>query len=115
MNQPSIELNFQRELTFCIRGETKKGLLQIFKVRPVEGRDRWECHWSLAYVHPEVGRIFGDDPLDAIFQCLDFIGNLITGSQKNGLRVWWQYEGDSCGLNFTEYPDVSSAGAESCD
>ena len=32
---------------------------------------------SLAYVHPEVGRIYGADPLDAITKTLDFLSCLV--------------------------------------
>src|SRR5688572_30564230 len=101
-----MDCNFERELTFRIRGVETKGKLKILRLEKVEGRNRWACYWSLAYLHPEEGKIFGDDPLDAFFNCLDFLGNLIRGSEKDGLGVWWQYEGDHCGLSFSEYPDV---------
>jgi hypothetical protein len=101
----NLELKLCRELTFRIRGKVSKGSLQIHRISKIENKDRWACYWSLAYVHPEIGRIFGEDPIDALFQCLDFIGNLIRGSEKDGLGIWWQYEGDHCGLQFTEYPE----------
>lgn len=100
-----MHLNFERELNFRIRGVDTKGKLKILRVEQIAGKNRWACYWSLAHIHPEEGRVFGDDSLDSLFTCLDFIGNLIRGSEKDGLEVWWQYEGDHCGLSFSEYPD----------
>ncbi len=105
-----MELNLERELKFRFADGEKTGKLKVHRIVKVESKDHWACYWSLDFVHPEQGRLFGDDPLDALFTCLDFVGNLIRGSEKDGLRVWWQYEGDHCGLMFSEYPETPQEG-----
>jgi hypothetical protein len=90
-------LAFERELEFLIGGEWKKGRIyvgELVKATPT----RWACHWSISYICPEKGRIYGDDPLDALFGCLRFVGRLIRGSEEDGLVVKWRLDGDHAGF-----------------
>jgi len=96
----SIDINLRRKLQFVIRGERKEGELFVGDLQYDVERNRWHCHWSLSFVHPEIGRMFGDDPLSALTTALDFVSGLIRGSEEDGLIVWWQYEGDHAGLTF---------------
>ncbi|SRR6266550_3978332 len=98
----TIDVRFERELQFMIRGERKTGTLFVGDLRYDSERRRWGCHWSLSFVHPEIGRLFGDDPLDAFVTTLDFVSSLIRGSEQDGLVVWWRYEGDHAGLTFEQ-------------
>ena len=95
-----IEFRLERELQFRIGGEHSTGKLFVGDLTWQEDRKRWACHWSLAQVHPEVGRLYGADPLDALTATLDFLSSLIRGSEDDGLIVWWQTEGDHAGLTF---------------
>jgi hypothetical protein len=106
-----IHLNLTRTLTFVINGLETTGELQISRIEFYPKLQKWACYWSLSFIHPEESRIFGNDPLGALFQCLDFIGNLIRGSERDGLDVWWKVPGDHCGLMFTEYPEVPGHGS----
>jgi hypothetical protein len=98
----SIDVRFTRELQFVIGGERISGELFVGDLQFDAERQRWYCHWSLSYVHPEIGRISGDDPLDALASTFDFISSLIRGSEEDGLTVWWRYEGDHAGLTFPQ-------------
>lgn len=90
---------FRREVSFRIRGEEERGELFVGELeeRP-DGT--WLCHWSLTHVHPERGAQVGDDPLDAIYQCLRFVEELIKGSEQDGLIIWWRFRGDHAGFDF---------------
>ena len=101
---PMNDINFrlERELQFAFKGEQTAGTLFVGDVRYVVDRKRWCCHWSLSFVHDEVGHIWGDDPLDAIKCTLDFLSSLIRGSEEDGLIVWWKYQGDHAGLTFPQ-------------
>jgi hypothetical protein len=97
-----IAFSLKRELEFVIRGERMTGELFVGDLQFDPERRRWYCHWSLSFVHPEIGRMSGDDPMDALTQTFDFISSLIRGSEEDGLVVWWRYEGDHAGLTFPQ-------------
>jgi hypothetical protein len=63
-------------------------------------KKKWACRWSVSIIHPEVGLIYGDDPLDALTKTVDFLSSLIRGSELDGLRVWWRKDGDHAGITF---------------
>lgn len=96
------QLTLKRELDIEFEGESRKVELFVGNVI-ARGDGRWVCHWSLGLVHPDVGKQFGDDPLDAIYQCLRFIEELIKGFEKDGLRARWRFEGDHCGFNYGDF------------
>jgi hypothetical protein len=104
MEPKRIDLGLVRVLQFRIRGEVTEGLLQISRLEFLPERRQWACYWSLAFVHPEEAKIYGSDAMEALSQGLDFISNLVRGSERDGLQVWWKTEGDHGGLGFTEYP-----------
>ena len=96
----STDLAFERELTFVIRNERQKG--RIFDGNPewLEQKNKWACHWSISHIHPELGRMYGLDPLDAFTKTLDFLSSLIRGSEQDGLQIWWREPGDHAGITF---------------
>ncbi|MGZ4972389.1 MAG: hypothetical protein ACXWDN_06475 [Limisphaerales bacterium] len=98
MNTQDFKL--ERDLHFRIRGQPSTGKLLVGGVSWVEEKKKWACAYSLAHVVPEGGRIYGDDPLDAVSKTLDFLSSLIRGSEDDGLVVWWKVEGDHGGLSF---------------
>ena len=100
MTVPMIPFKIERELNFRIGGKHCTGKVIVGDLTWQEERKRWACHFSLAYVHNEVARIYGRDPLGAIINTLDFLSILIRGSEDDGLIVWWQMEGDHGGLTF---------------
>jgi hypothetical protein len=93
--------DFRRQLTFKIHGEEKHGELFIGDVKP-RPDGTWLCHWSISFVHPEVGAQVGDDELDAFYHCVRFVERLIRGSEEDGLQVWWRFVGDHAGFDFDE-------------
>ena len=96
----AIEFRLERELQFRIGGEHSTGRLFVGDLTWHEERQHWTCHWSIAHIHPEIGRLYGPDPLAALTKTLDFLSSLIRGSEEDGLVVWWQSEGDHGGLTF---------------
>jgi hypothetical protein len=93
-------LNFtiERTLHFVIQGQHQTGHVRI---GPIEEHHpgRWDCHCSISFVSPEPSRIPGVDPLDALNRCLQFVGRLLRGSEKDGLVLWWQAPGDHGGFD----------------
>jgi hypothetical protein len=59
-------MTLTRTLNFRMRGILQTGDLTIEEPFFDEVEKRWMCRWSLAFVHPEPGRFFGDDPLDVL-------------------------------------------------
>ena len=96
----SIPLNFVRELSFEINGERRSGKLSIRELSFSPTKQKWECHWSLDYLYPNTVSFTGDDPLQALTRTLDFVASFIRGSELDGHKVHWQYEGDNAGLDF---------------
>jgi hypothetical protein len=95
-----LPFKIERELHYRIKGQPSSGKLFIGDIEYLDASRRWACHWSLAHIHPEIGRIYGADSLEALTRTLDFISSLIRGSEEDGLIVWWQVEGDHAGLTF---------------
>lgn len=95
------DIGFTRELHFRIRGVESLGLLcigGIEKCLTEQNNSLWLCYWSLSQIHPEKGKIYGVDPLDAFLNCTQFIICLITEHKEAGYEVWWNVEGDHAGL-----------------
>jgi hypothetical protein len=58
----TVPFKLERELHFRIRNQESTGKLFVGDITWLEERKKWACHWSLAHVHPELGRVYGDDP-----------------------------------------------------
>ena len=90
----------ERKLHFRIGGEWAEGILSIGDLQWKADEQRWVCHWSVSFVHPEIGKTHGADPLDAFLKAVDFLSVLMRGSEDDGLEVSWKEEGDHAGLVF---------------
>jgi hypothetical protein len=91
----------QRELHFRIRGVSSRGVLALggLKQEASGGREGgWTCFWSLDNIHPKVGKIYGEDPLGALLNCINFLTTLIKEHEDLGWQIWWLQEGDRGGL-----------------
>ncbi len=97
----TLPFKLERELHFRISGQPSTGKLSIGDITWLDERKIWACHWSITHIHPEVGRIYGADPIEALTRTLDFLSSLIRDSEDDGLTVWWQVEGDHAGLIFS--------------
>jgi hypothetical protein len=95
------EITFSRKLHFRVRGVKSQGLLCIGGVEKCKDKKKdgfWVCYWSLFKIHPEKGKIYGVDALDAFLNCIQFIIRLIEEHRKAGYEVWWNVKGDLAGL-----------------
>jgi hypothetical protein len=95
-----IALNLVRELKFEIAGEPRIGKLAIHALNFNTEKNKWECHWSLDHLYPDTVSFTGDDPLAALVRTLKFASEFIRGSNEDGHKVYWQYDGDNAGLPF---------------
>ena len=100
-----IPLKLSRELEFEIRGERIKGKLLIESLNFNEAKQKWECRWSLDHLYPSTVSFTGDDPPDALIRTLEFASDFVRGSNEDGFKVFWQFDGDNAGLPFTIYGD----------
>jgi hypothetical protein len=90
----------KRNLFFEFDGKVVEGNLYIGAIQWIEAKNQWACSWSISHIHPEVGKIYGSDPLEAVITTLDFLSCLIRGSELDGLSVWWKERGDHAGIVF---------------
>jgi|SRR5882762_3672686 len=100
MSLSNCDLRLERTLTFVIRSEVRAGSLFVGDLQWAETKNKWVCHWSISHIHPEMGRMYGSDPLDAFIKTLDFLSSLIRGSELDGLQIWWRERGDHAGMTF---------------
>jgi hypothetical protein len=96
-------MTFTRDIHFAVARQGSVSALQIgrLQVGPIEeiGPGRFCCHFTISHFHEPVGNIYGEDPLDAFENCLVFLRKLITGFEEDGHELWWQEEGDHCGIS----------------
>src|SRR5262245_35865843 len=87
----------ERQLN-CACVDPSTAILRIEGVDQISGHGSkataWSCSWSLAPLHPTPQRIFGEDPLHALTNCLSFLRDLFERYQRSGLTFWWLHEGD---------------------
>jgi hypothetical protein len=96
-----ISCRLQREVNLSSGGEQSKILLTIHgivRVQEPPGKACWACLWSLGKIHPRVGRIYGEDPLAALLNCVRFLIMVLKNEESLGHRIWWLQEGDCGGL-----------------
>jgi hypothetical protein len=74
----------ERRLKFEINGQIEEGTLAVGKITWISERKKWACEWSISFIHPEIGKLFGNDPMEALTLSLDFLSDLIRGSEKDG-------------------------------
>lgn len=95
-----IDFKLERDLQFEIENHITVGKLIIGGLEWLPEKNKWACNWSISFIHPENGRLYGDDPLSALTVTVDFLSCFIRGSEIDGLRVWWRIKGDHAGLTF---------------
>ena len=100
INPMDRPFRLERSLKYEIGGKIEQGTLSVGNILWLPERKKWVCEWSISFIHPEIGRLYGDDPLEALTVSLDFLSDLIRGSQRDGLPIWWKTKGDGCGLVF---------------
>jgi hypothetical protein len=94
-----IRLGIARDLKLRIGGQLRQGRLAIHSIKKLDGEDEcWACHWFLTDLSPQDARTFGDDPLDALLNCVRFISSVIDNEMKHGNAIWWKQEDDKAGL-----------------
>jgi hypothetical protein len=98
----AADFQFERPLHFVIAGRHETGHVRIGPIEKMES-GKWACYWSISQVHPEPGRLWGDDPLQAFNRVMHVVGRLLRGSEEDGLVVWWQFEGDHGGFDDACY------------
>lgn len=87
----------QRQVKIVSHGKTLAGTVTIGPiVRQEDGR--YACGWSVSYLHEDPGKIIGDDAIQSIERCLQFLGTFLEGSAVDGVDVLWQCDGDSGGI-----------------
>jgi hypothetical protein len=100
-NDETLKLfSVRRTLTFKIQDRISLGELFIGDIHFFEPKMKWACHWAISFINPEISRMYGRDPLDALLTTCDFVSSLIRGSERDGLHLWWQTEGDYGGMFF---------------
>ena len=93
-----FDYKFSRNISIRYKGEVIPGTITIDRIEEDKERGRWKCYYTISMIVPEGGHIWGDDPLEALSRCLVFLDGLIRGSEEDGLEIWWQHEGDHCGI-----------------
>jgi len=93
---PKISLNLLREIHFEKDGKTFSGTLLIDALEQLD-EGKWACFWSCDYLC-ENGRVYGEDALRALANCLKLIRDLIDDAIKDGWIIWWRYREDNCRL-----------------
>ena len=88
----SIDLNFERELSFRKSEKCFKGTVRIDRLFLNEN-SKWTCHLSIDYICESGAKIYRVDLLDPLTQDPTFIGHLIEGTIEDGIDIWWKYEG----------------------
>src|SRR6266705_5802857 len=85
MGMPTCyNFRLERQLKFRIGDELSDGHVFVGDILWLEDKKKWACHWSISHIHPEIGRLYGNDPLEALTTSLDFLSSLIRGSEKDG-------------------------------
>ena len=102
MSWQRVVLNISRTLTIRAKGRTSAVRLCI---RSLERRKngKWLCSWSIGKLCPR-GAAFGNDPVDALATCITIIGLFVSGTEADGIQVWWQKPGDNAGFPVSNSP-----------
>jgi hypothetical protein len=95
----------ERRLYFSVQGVESQGMLRIGGLKETQGPAGsrcWICLWSLDKIHPHPGRIYGEDALDALVKCLEFLVELLKQHESLGTVIWWLERGDYGGLSISQ-------------
>ncbi len=90
-------LPVRRKLNFRFRGKHRTGFVRIGSIFQ-KANGMWACRCQLDFIYDIGGKIYGEDPLHALTNCLSFMRSLIRGSEKDGWKIWWLYKGDHGGF-----------------
>jgi len=96
---------FSRNIHYVVDGKEYRGVLSIGPIEEI-GPEKCYCNFSIPHFHDSGGRICGLDPIDALQNCICFLGKLIRGLEQDGHILWWDERGDNCGiLIHTLFPE----------
>lgn len=88
-----------RDVHIRVRGRHRRGKLVIGapKRKPHNGKlaPTWACSYAITGIDDVGTEICGEDPLDALVNCLRFVRKLIEKHKSIGYEVWWLEEGDN--------------------
>lgn len=77
------------------------GTTEVIIDDPVQDEDGWCCPWFCPFFHDEPRRlIFGHDPMEAYYLCLNGIGVFLKEMQKHGVHITWMRKGDNGGFDW---------------
>jgi len=108
MNGYDYNFRVTREVNIKYGEVESKATIRIGGLQATEAPDWWICHWTIDIIHPEQGKIYGIDAMDALFNCMLFIQKLIRDHIKNGYEIWWETKGDNGGFSQHEARDAGS-------
>src|SRR4051794_9093714 len=91
-----IPLQIVRQINFQKSEHSFSGELRLDRLEQI-GERKWACYWSCDYMC-ENGRIYGEDSLQALMNCLSFIADLFRDARGNGLSIWWKSPSDGSGF-----------------
>ncbi len=101
MDNQDCKFRVTREINIRFHGIESKATIAIGGLQATDKPDWWICYWSIDVIHPEQGKIYGVDAMDALFNCMRFIVDLIKDHIAIGYEVWWEVQGDEGG--FVQY------------
>jgi hypothetical protein len=101
----TMTMKFTRKLNVRIRGRDVHGEITISPPKLKPGTKAyapaWVCLCTVTPIDKSPSEICGEDPLDAVLNCIRFIARLIEKHKPLGYRVWWLHNGDDGGFHLT--------------
>jgi uncharacterized protein DUF6968 len=62
----------------------------------------YSCYYHVPFISPKRRRIHGEDAVQAVMLCLDFVGELLKMEmESNDVKIWWLDPEDAGG--FTDH------------
>src|SRR5579862_6918073 len=72
--------------------------LRVGDLKPVD--IGWACHYSIDKLKPRPFPVCGRDPMEAYYQCLNFVEGFVRQMEVQGYRIWFECDGDHGGFQF---------------
>jgi hypothetical protein len=100
--EKSFDFCLKRQINIRSGDDVIQGCISVGGIYKIPSHDHWGCNWTLSGARitrdPDQGVIYGEDALQALALCIQFLNKLIRDAAADGLQIWWLEEGDHCAL-----------------
>jgi hypothetical protein len=96
------EFKLSRRLSISLNGIVNTATLSICAPRSTPANNAWACECGIEGIIYPPRKIYGEDALDALLNCLSFCRDSLRDFCTEDRLVWWLEQGDEGAISLKD-------------